>query len=472
MVSDIPGNSWLLEDEKHWHLFCRCGEYRTVEASEETTQVPECERCGSRFIDVLDFMEETDIRYRSPFVWEWRIEENPKNWSAIAVVPIPVNVEDDKPIFHDFSIARITLSRDGDLETERLEPHLLDAQIVTEKGIQGPQGPKIFRELQRCLLSWLAIAAVPEIDWLLNDENWLSSPPDRRLYILSFFLKNPHLKELDFYFWSDWVALPETLPKFETVLESVSWILADRKEKRVRRAFFESYAKAMRRKSYSVFTDAVFARSIEDPNHLEKLIRLPFEIKSRLFAALAWEEALELSRWIRDLYGEQGAVRFWRSVEPFHISNRYVRDIHRLMRVMRRNERMQERFTRPSANIEALHDRLAEAAGGSQREWEWAIDFEYPREVLRYEGEYEGWSFRLPKTGRELAEWGRDLRNCLAGYISRVESGECIILGIFHNAKIKYALEIVDGEVVQLSGKGNSSPPEKIKKFVNKYINN
>ncbi len=471
-MHEITGNSWVLEDEERWHLFCRCGDYRTIEPCEETMQVPECERCGSWFIDVWEFMEETDIRYRSPFVWEWRVEATSDSWTVSAVVPIPLDIEKGRPIYRDFPIARIMLSRAGDLEMERLEPHLLDAKIITEKGIQGPQGPKIFRELHHYLLSWLAITPVPEVEWLFNDEHWRSFPSDRRLYVVSFFLRNPHLRELDFFFWIDWDALHGSIPKFETVLESVSWILAGRKEKRVRRAFFETYKRAMQRECYSVFPDRVFARTIGDPNHLEKLIRLSPEVKSRLFSALAWEEALEFSRWIIDLYGERGAVRFYRSVEPFHLSNRYIRDIHRLMRVMHRNDQMRERFARPSAHVEALHDRLAEAAGGSQREWEWAIEFEYPREVLRYEGEYDGWSFRLPKTGRELAEWGRDLRNCLASYISRVDKGECIVLGIFRNDKIKYALEIVEGEVVQLSGKGNTSPPEKIKKLVKKYINN
>jgi len=432
-MADSRANSWALITDQRIYLLCRCGYDRTIETDGESSYPTRCERCGARFINEYEFVWEKDIRYRSPFVWEWRLNHGEYGWSVSAVVPLPLGLRKGKPCFEDFPLARITIERNGTMDEERCHPHLLDAQIVTEKGIQGPNGPKIFRELRRQLLNWIVIRPTPAIQWLMDEEGWQPLPIEQKLDMLCFFLENSSLRETTFYFWQGWEGLPESLPKFETVMESTTWLLAGRREKRVWRAFFESYESAMRNGDYSPLPDAIFSRTIEDPNHLEKLIRLPSEIKRQLFDGLSWEEALELSRWLRSFYGEKGCVRFWKSVNMTHINNRYVRDIHRLIRVMRRNEGMRERFRRPSARIEALHDRLVEASGAKDREWEWAIEFDYPESVLRYEGEYEGWSFRLPKTGRELAEWGRILHNYSKGKPPALP-GDCqnlIVTGVF-----------------------------------------
>jgi len=63
-----------------------------------------------------------------------------------------------------------------------------------------------------------------------------------------------------------------------------------------------------------------------------------------------------------------------------------------------------------------------------------------------------------------------EVLDCLESYILLVDDGQSVVCGIFRNDRLHYALEIVEGEIEQLSGKTNSSPPEEVKIMVKKYI--
>lgn len=64
-------------------------------------------------------------------------------------------------------------------------------------------------------------------------------------------------------------------------------------------------------------------------------------------------------------------------------------------------------------------------------------------------------SFILPKTTEELIYWGKILNNCMGTYCKFVLDKSCIILGIFKNKRLLYAIEVQEKEIIQMSRKNN-----------------
>ena len=70
----------------------------------------------------------------------------------------------------------------------------------------------------------------------------------------------------------------------------------------------------------------------------------------------------------------------------------------------------------------------------------------------------EGYTLRIPKTGGELIQWGEWMGNCLIHYTEKVCQG-IIVVGVFSNDSIFYALEIENGFLVQFRGLSNLVNP-------------
>lgn len=55
----------------------------------------------------------------------------------------------------------------------------------------------------------------------------------------------------------------------------------------------------------------------------------------------------------------------------------------------------------------------------------------------------------------ELYKWGNAQQNCLSSYYQKIADSETIIYGFFEDGKLKFAIEIVKGVIVQASVKYN-----------------
>lgn len=72
----------------------------------------------------------------------------------------------------------------------------------------------------------------------------------------------------------------------------------------------------------------------------------------------------------------------------------------------------------------------------------------------------EDYVFVLPKSNHDLIDWGVELDHCVGGedYQEDTANGDCLIVGVFKGNKVKYTLEVRDGEFVQIQGKSSASP--------------
>lgn len=75
----------------------------------------------------------------------------------------------------------------------------------------------------------------------------------------------------------------------------------------------------------------------------------------------------------------------------------------------------------------------------------------------------------LPASPDDLIAEGHELRHCVGGYADRVARRECVILFIRRAEepdKPFYTMEIRNGKVVQVRGRGNHAPTPEVEKFL------
>lgn len=82
-----------------------------------------------------------------------------------------------------------------------------------------------------------------------------------------------------------------------------------------------------------------------------------------------------------------------------------------------------------------------------------------------------------PESPKDLVDEGSNLNHCVASYISRVINGDCIILFIRKNDELDkslYTIQVVNSEIVQAKGIGNTEVPgeylEEAKNLLKKMI--
>jgi hypothetical protein len=66
----------------------------------------------------------------------------------------------------------------------------------------------------------------------------------------------------------------------------------------------------------------------------------------------------------------------------------------------------------------------------------------------------------LPRTGVELEEWGRRLRNCIGSFAAAAAAGSSFMVGVEVEDRLAYCLEMSDGFVIrQFLGTANAVVP-------------
>ena len=88
------------------------------------------------------------------------------------------------------------------------------------------------------------------------------------------------------------------------------------------------------------------------------------------------------------------------------------------------------------------------------------------------ETNFKDLKFVLPKTNHELFLWGSLLKNCLYSYLNKINSKSIIIVGVFKNDKLQYALELTNGKIHQKSGYNNKVVDESDLEVIGEWSGN
>lgn len=107
-----------------------------------------------------------------------------------------------------------------------------------------------------------------------------------------------------------------------------------------------------------------------------------------------------------------------------------------------------------------------------QRNEVFSLDpFPYKEFHYSLEGEYAGYSFRLPKSPKELCEWGQKQKNCLTAFHHNITEQSSIILGVFQNNLHQYTLQLtLSGEILEAKAKRNHPIPRNILDIIEQYL--
>lgn len=92
--------------------------------------------------------------------------------------------------------------------------------------------------------------------------------------------------------------------------------------------------------------------------------------------------------------------------------------------------------------------------------------------VTQYSFKADGYAIVVPKKINDLIREGKDMHNCVGGYISRVAAGKTDVVYIRDVAEMNKSLgtmEICEGRIIQARGKYNHDLPKEIRNFVDKF---
>ena len=467
-------NSWYMKGEGVHHFFCECGGHDTVdEIVEDEYEVLEfkreeidfsaipniyypdnsCSMCGNeRYLDRDALLFNNLTHYWSGIVWEYGNEVNDKGWFVWAMLTIPAYDSLLKKFyFKNIRLLEIRLEHSGAEKISSEVNYFLKKEMkVEERYIQLEIYMK--RKLVEQMVLCVEKEPTEEIAWLLPELKKVSTAIKKK-EMLYFFIKNKHIRFVDIFFWKHKEFF---IDKAESTLEAtLDNVLNHRKEKSLRKAHYASYQEQMENGGYNPLLEYIFSHTIDDPNHLLKLLILPAEIKQKFFQKTSVENIYHFIYFLKVFYSERVVVQFWLNIANGWLDSFYLKDTINLFREERMREELQVMFRKAPLNITVMHDQLVQHYRVVKKSMISDTSFFYEDNFLSSEVECEGLVYSLPKNQRELYEWGEILGNCLFSYNHAIFAGETVVYAIFIDKRLRYALEIRNDKVMQLSATYN-----------------
>lgn len=97
-----------------------------------------------------------------------------------------------------------------------------------------------------------------------------------------------------------------------------------------------------------------------------------------------------------------------------------------------------------NGSMKDIHDRLIDLTGSVNRPFK-KSDFEafkYSKEQKKLAFEKDEYSFVLPENGKDLVIVGRELKNCVGGYVGSVRAKKCTIVYVKYQDEYKICIEL------------------------------
>lgn len=270
------------------------------------------------------------------------------------------------------------------------------------------------------------------------------------LKMASFFLKNQHLRDFDFYYWADTDMLHANEIYITDALELISNYP---KAKSIKKAVYQNYLTQLDNngKFDSSFMEA-FSNNIKDVNILSKLLKLKLEYS--MYSNIDKEGLDEIIVFLKQHYSEKQLLRFFSSKE--FSSNHYLfRDA--VSEFLYDKDVIEYKFRKVPCKVQAIHDEFVRCSREERHKDMQNQRLTYSKQELKPCIEANTYQVKLPKSGKELFDWADELHNCMAGYFEMIKNHETIIYCFFQEDILIFAVEICDNEVVQASGKYNAN---------------
>lgn len=453
-------NSWYLKTGQTHHFLCGCGQVDAcTDAIILTIHHPDhwCSKCtNTHYLDSVMLLTNPRVTRWSIVNWDTEKIKSEGKWVVMAYAFIPVfNYTLQKIEYRKRILATNTLHFTGEHSYEEYDPMIINKYVYNHAQKASLIKDLVAQELEERLFTFVLSAPNETIAWM-DHEKMHKMPAQEGIKLLSFFLEHQHLKEDDFFYWDDFEMLQEISKDYPSLKEMLFYISNNRKEKNIKKAYFESYERSMKtRNRYSYKADYLFARHIDDRNFLLKLIKIDPPIKYLLFDEVELITVGNFFAFIKERYTQKAVTKLFTEVDKqtFRYNN-IVRDTLWMFRGMS-VDYIQEHFRKVPLNFSRLHDELILINTLRKASLNGKIAFEYHDNDLKAQIQNELFEFRLPKTILVLQQWAQQLSNCMFGYSAAIHQGQSIIYGVFKDGVLTYAIEIKNNKIIQALGKHN-----------------
>lgn len=456
---DSQQNSWYLRTGQVHHFLCRCGQVDQLHSAALIAHHPShaCSNCGNRYyLDSDMFLNNPKVTRWSKFYWDTENLKNDEGWivSTYAMIPVP-DYTIQKIRLKKIVLAAISLSFVGKHNYKKWEHGPLKKHIFNGRRKAEMLEETIEAELMEKLSSFVLASPVPEMDWMA-EQDLPESVGMSRIKMYAFFLRNPHLKEYEFFYWKSFDVFRKLSASYPSVKEMLACILNFRQEKSIKRACYISYERSMKQLGYyDPTTDYIFAHQISDRNFLLQLISMDAEVKARLWQELRWDDIETFFVFLKEHYTQREITALFQNIGNSY----YLRDVVQMLRGGM-VDFIREHFQKVRPSIEKLHDEFIYIGNLGEGALEEKRIFEYHKNDLMAQTTKEGLEYRLPETITILFGWSRHLHNCMYGYSQTIHEMRSIIYGVFREKELLYAIEIKNDRIVQALGRYNQ-PIEK-----------
>lgn len=462
----------LSEDMSQYdaHFFhCLCGYEDVVLSLHYQTPTYNCPICKNvQFIYGFNAQKSSFLE-NEPLVLEYACRQNDQSFKAEAYLDVPIGADYMRKCmtFNKRVLFSYAIYYDGNEEKETY----LRAPVFIQSVMKEQLHFTIFNSFKR---------AQP----LLHQKRpWLISK--KRITEILFYLDNPQCLDSAYFYWKRYKEL-RSISRTKPILkveQALGYLINNRKERSIKRALFEEYEKwkvgfishqhiythIPEEHHYDTLAPFIISRCIDDPNLVVKLLRksLSLAFKTHLNSSMNGQVLFsdDISRnaygikdiiwfilFLKKTYSEKEIVKYLLQIELY---SSVWRDT--LLFVPGYKHAMKKYFKKVKLTVPNIHDEIVKCAHYIENK---VLDTTI---FLYEEYEYEsticlegGLEFVLPRTGLMLREWGYTLQNCLEGYIDPIHKRHTTVYGVFKDGHLTYAIEIVDREIVQMSGKHNS----------------
>jgi len=464
-------NSWYLRTGYIHHYICKCGEVDQFVNIAINIHHPyhSCSRCkNTHYLDSVMFLNDSNVVRWSSFHWNIETIKSEESWSMRAYSTIPVFDYDLQKIrLKRVTLATTTLYFNGTTSYKEDNPMIMEKYVYNNLESMSTIKELVDNDLEESLCRFILESPIDTTKWIQETAiNKYTST--EKLKLFSFFLQHPHLKEYDFFHWDNFAVFETISKEYNTVNKLLSYVFNNRKEKSIKKAYFNSYIQSMQiNGSYNYIADYIFSHHITDRNFLLELICIDVKIKHVLFNDGHFVLMEELLAFLKEYYTERAITKLFTNLE--HYTNA-ARDTIWIFQGENKNN-LKEHFRKVPLSFRNLHNEFIRIQNLIKVNYCDGVTFEYHENDLKAEGQRGEFTYVLPKTTHTLSDWGRNLHNCMASYSREIHKKKLIIFVIFKEKKILYAIEIRGSKIVQALGKYNQDIEEEDRKEIDEWLN-
>ena len=465
---EVFENSWHIaipdlkkHDTINHHYICTCGYIKQIALQNHYADFPYliCPECSnSYYLDLETFRDSHTVRYWKTFKWSYELIEDKEGWHIhfYYLTPVLKNSLSEFAV-HKQSLQKMSLFYNGVLQTTTRDQQLIKCYIYDD---DNTEIRKILeKQYAQPLLRYVLDNINETLNWI-DIKKYSDLSDNQTLHVLAFFLQHPHMKDEGLFFW-DYDGCDTLMNSIHNEDEGLSLILGVQQKKSIKRALFSNY-KANKGSFYSPMFDYVVCHHFEDENFIVVLLKIEHHTKRALFHTFKLEEILQVFGFLAQYYLQQELYRL--IVESISETSK-MQEFHDIVRMLNEEEFLPlylEHFRKPRSNVKALHDELVRIHIRYITVYKLTevkdifIPFEYETFTAQsFTCRSASFEFRLPYSPEELYTWTLKLHNCMASYTNDIIKKRTLIVGVFRDDTLLYALEIKNGRIVQALGKYN-----------------